>query len=145
MFIRRSRQRAGSKSWSTAAGCPCRPAAAQCPQCPRQTEFEGRLGRIPGPGRQLGEAQPPEANRWPALVTYLTIETAEASLQAELYPWVLLLEKNQPSGFDGRDWRPVYMTAQKHRGYAAQWLALALASLVYWLLAGFRRGKGGFQ
>jgi surfeit locus 1 family protein len=100
---------------------------------------KGRLGPMPTPGRQLGRALDPESNRWPQLVTYPSIERTGRALGLDLYPWVLFLDADSPGGFAGRDWRPVYMSPQKHQAYAFQWLTLAALALSCWVVTGVRR------
>lgn len=107
-----------------------------------ELSISGRLGRVQGPGRQLGEATLADRENWPQLVTYPSLERAATALGTRLYPWVLLLDPDSPGGFEGRDWRPVYMTPQKHRAYAFQWAALALLALASWAVTGLRRGGG---
>lgn len=105
-----------------------------------EQHISGRLGQVQGPGRQLGTAALPERENWPQLVTYPSLERAATALESGLYPWVLLLDADSPGGFDGRDWRPVFMTPQKHRAYAFQWAALGLLAMTCWIITGLRRG-----
>lgn len=121
---------------------PLSPERSPLPAVPTRAEaleISGRLGTVQGPGRRLGEAPPPSGDQWPELVTYLNIDGAASALGVKLYPWILLLDADSPGGFDGRDWRPVFMTPQKHRAYAFQWLALAVLAVGCWGVAGHRR------
>lgn len=107
---------------------------------PGDQDISGRLGRVQGPGRQLGAAAQPDRANWPQLVTYPSLERAATALETRLYPWMLLLDADSAGGFDGRDWQPVYMTPQKHRAYAFQWAALGLLAMACWIITGLRRG-----
>ena len=104
-------------------------------------EISGRIGPIPKPGRQLGAARAMNPHEWPQLLTYPEHGRIAAALGIELYPWVLFLDVSSPGGFGDRMWSPVYMSPDRHRAYAFQWFALALATFVTWLILGFRRGR----
>ncbi len=108
---------------------------------PGSIEISGRIGPIPRPGRQLGAARPMNAHEWPQLLTYPEHGRIAAALGIELYPWILFLDRSSPGGFGDRSWSPVYMSPDRHRAYAFQWFALALATLVTWSIMGVRRGK----
>lgn len=100
----------------------------------------GILDRLAPPGRKLGASDRLSSDAWPQLVTYPEPDAIAAALGAELYPLVLLLDADSPGGFADRDWQPVVMTPDRHRGYALQWFALAATAAVAWLLLGWRRG-----
>ena len=104
-------------------------------------EIYGHIGPMPGPGRQLGPEDRIDAGTWPQLVTYPRLDTISGALETGLYPMVLFLDENAPAGFEGRDWKPVYMSPAKHRAYAFQWFALATAAISGWVLLGIRRGR----
>jgi cytochrome oxidase assembly protein ShyY1 len=105
-------------------------------------EISGRLGPMPKPGRQLGAHTPLGTDSWPQLITYPDLDLIAGALKSDLYPLVLFLDASSPGGFEGRDWKPVFMTPAKHRAYAFQWLALAVAVLFTWVLLAVRRGRG---
>ena len=104
-------------------------------------EISGRIGPIPKPGRQLGEARAMSPDEWPQLVTYPDRDRIAVALGTELYPWVLFLDEISAGGFGDRKWSPVYMSPDKHRAYAFQWFAMALATIVTWLILGLGRGR----
>ena len=104
-------------------------------------EIGGRIGPMPRPGRQLGEANAMNPEEWPQLLTYPDRDRIAAALGIDLYPWILFLDLSSPGGFGDRKWSPVYMSPEKHRAYAFQWFALALTALTTWLILGFRRGR----
>lgn len=103
--------------------------------------ISGRLGSIPVPGRQLGARDSVNPDRWPQLLTYPDVTEIEQAMEVKIYPWVLFLSESSPSGFEGRDWKPAFMTPAKHRGYAFQWFALALTCFLAWLVLGFKRSQ----
>ncbi|MCG2585357.1 SURF1 family protein [Massilia sp. TS11] len=54
----------------------------------------------------------------------------------------LVLEQRSDTG-DGlvRDWPAPNVDINKHRGYAFQWYALAVAAILYFIITGFRSGR----
>lgn len=105
------------------------------------SDISGRLGVMPVPGRQLGQAIDLSRTKWPQLVTYPSVQQISAALDVEVYPLILFLDQKDATGFGDRDWKPVYLTAKKHRAYAIQWFALALVCLIYWVFCGIRRNN----
>ena len=103
-------------------------------------EIKGRIGNIPGPGRELGQAKEMSVENWPQLQTYPKIEKISEAMQLDLYRWVLFLDENSPGGFSGRQWKPVFMSPERHRAYAFQWFAMAIAALAGWIYTAYRRG-----
>jgi surfeit locus 1 family protein len=105
-----------------------------------QTEvvLRGMLNIPPVPGRIIGQADKLRQNLWPQLVTYLNLENIARSLNVPLESYVIQLSTQEQDGFEGRHWKPVFMTSTRHKAYAFQWFALTTASIVLWLLSGFR-------
>lgn len=103
--------------------------------------IRGALAPPPVVGRRLGDPQPLARDAWPQRVTYLEIPDVAEATGFELPPWVLWLDAESPGGFEGRDWSPVVMTPERHRGYAFQWFALCGAALVLWIVTGIARGR----
>jgi cytochrome oxidase assembly protein ShyY1 len=55
------------------------------------------------------------------------------------YPAVVFeLEEFSLDGFT-RIWQPVYLSANRHFGYAIQWLGLSLVALAGFIFVGFRK------
>ena len=108
---------------------------------PGTVEILGRLGSIPPPGRRLGPIDKVKPDLWPQLLTYPDMGAIEQAMHEEIYPWVLFLDESSAYGFEGRNWKPVFMTPGKHRAYAFQWFALALTSVLAWLFLGYRRSQ----
>jgi len=106
-----------------------------------QTVLRGILNIFPVPGRMLGPADKLEATDWPQLVTYLNPADASTALGTPLAKWVVQLSDTEQAGFDGRDWKPVFLTSNKHKAYAFQWYALAAVSIVLWFFNGIRRAR----
>jgi len=105
-----------------------------------ELEISGRIGPIPVPGRRLGSEGEMLSHQWPQLVTYPELDKITTALGIELYPWVLFLNENSPGGFAGRQWKPVFMSPERHRAYAFQWFALAATALTGWIFLTMRKG-----
>lgn len=104
-------------------------------------DLTGRLAPPPAVGRQLGAPDTLVPHDWPQLVTYFDRASVAGALGESLPPWVVLLDASDPNGFDDRQWVPAAMTPEVHGGYAVQWLALLLATVVAWVVVGLRRGE----
>jgi surfeit locus 1 family protein len=98
-----------------------------------------RLPAAPGP--RLGAADSLASDSWPQLVTYLDLDIVAAALDTELSSRIILLDEDDESGFDGRQWKPAVMPARKHGAYALQWFSLSAAAIVAWFIIGYRRGS----
>jgi len=103
-----------------------------------ETVLRGILNILPVPGRILGPADKMHADRWPQLVTYLNQQDIAESLDEPLENWIVQLSKFENNGFEDRNWKPVFLSSNRHSAYAFQWYALAFASLVLWVFMGFR-------
>jgi len=110
-----------------------------------ETVLRGILNTLPVPGRILGQADKMNQNQWPQLVTYLNLENITESLDVSLENRIIQLSQSEQAGFEGRDWKPVFLTSRKHRGYAFQWFALATISIVLWISTGFRKPSGNIE
>ena len=111
----------------------------------QETVLRGMLNTLPVPGRILGQADKMNQNQWPQLVTYLNLENISESLDVFLENRIIQLSQSEQAGFEGRDWKPVFLTSRKHRGYAFQWFALATISIVLWIITGFRKPSGNIE
>ena len=111
----------------------------------QETVLRGMLNTLPVPGRILGQADKMNQNQWPQLVTYLNLENISESLDVSLENRIIQLSQSEQAGFEGRDWKPVFLTSRKHRGYAFQWLALATISIVLWIITGFKKPSGNIE
>lgn len=124
---------------------PLSPDRKTMPEIPTpRTEIvlKGMLNTLPVPGRILGSADQLKPEQWPQLVTYLNLQDISGLLDSPLESWVIQLSKSATGGFDGRDWKPVFMSSERHKGYAFQWFALVAACVVMWIYLGFRKPSG---
>lgn len=99
----------------------------------------GRLSPPPGSGLLLGDSGHEGAVHWPRIVQTVDTDAMSAALDAPIAPHILLLDASD-AGCHVCNWQPVRgIGPEKHRGYAVQWFALALALVV--LCALLLRGR----
>ena len=82
---------------------------------------------IPSRGFALGALD--SDNRWPRRIQFYDFTELAKRLNTDLYPAVVMLDADQPGGYL-RNWRPVIKGPAMHYGYAVQWFAMALATIV---------------
>ena len=98
----------------------------------------GRLDGLPVPGLRLGEARAPDSAGWPLVLNFPVTSDLEAALGEPVEARILLLDADQPDGYE-RAWRPsMGFPPERHLGYAIQWLALALVVLVAFVATGLQ-------
>jgi len=119
---------------------PDRSSLPEVPTEPAQRTLHGRLVAPAAAGPRLGDPDVLYSDRWPQLLTYFDLQGASAALGAPLQPWLVQLDADDPSGFGDRQWSPAVMEPAVHGAYAFQWMALAIAALVIWVMLGLRRG-----
>jgi cytochrome oxidase assembly protein ShyY1 len=107
--------------------------------------INGILNHPPVPGKVLGEADRLATDRWPQLVTYLNLDDLADALDKPIEEWVIQLSASDAAGFEGREWRAAYLSADRHRAYAFQWYALTLVTIIMWTYLGFRNTTGTKQ
>lgn len=84
-----------------------------------------------------------ESGGWPRVVQSVEFDRMEALLEYRLLPLIVLMAPEQANGFV-RQWRPfVGISADRHRAYAVQWFALAVALMIIYLTVNARRGSPG--
>ena len=121
---------------------PDRKTFPEIPTPQDEVVLRGTLNTPPVPGRILGKADRLRQGDWPQLVTYLNLADISTALGTPLENWVVQLSKSEPDGFEGRDWKPVYLDSGRHQGYAFQWYALLAACVVMWVYLGLRKPPG---
>ena len=121
---------------------PDRRSLPDVPTPASQVTLRGLLNLFPVPGRKVGEADVLSAGQWPQLVTYMNRADIEQALGIKLAERIVQLSPENEHGFEGRDWKSSFMSAERHRGYAFQWFALTAACVVLWLATGYRKTPG---
>lgn len=103
--------------------------------------LRGKSGRLPRVSVRPGGAFD-GAGDWPKNATYPTLDDVAAQLDADLLPFVLLLDADAPDGFQ-RQWQPQGSGPNTNYGYAFQWFSMALAvmAILVWQLRKQRRAK----
>jgi cytochrome oxidase assembly protein ShyY1 len=103
-----------------------------------EVELRGVLAAPPRAGLALGEARFARGPT-PTLLTRIEPATLRASLDADLAEVVVQLDADGQGGFR-RDWQPLPNTLPpaRHRAYAVQWFALALAVLATYTILAWR-------
>jgi len=98
-------------------------------------QIEGALKANAGRVFQFGTSAPLHSG---ALVQNLEISALNSASRLNVLPYVV--EQTQGSD-DGllRDWPRASVGSDRHRGYAFQWLALALTALLFFLVTSFRK------
>ena len=97
----------------------------------------------PEQGVELGDAILPEilaSHSWPKKSLYIDLPIFSTVLGLPLEATVLVLSGEDPSAFV-RIWKAAVMPAEKHFGYAIQWLGLALTFMIYGVIWFRRRSR----
>jgi surfeit locus 1 family protein len=111
------------------------------PTAPEKQMLSGLLKRPVTGGPRLGAPDELSTGDWPQLVTYFDLDAISQALDVPLAQWLLQLDRDDPAGFEDRQWQAAVMTPAVHRAYAWQWISLSLATLIIWVAIGFRRGQ----
>jgi surfeit locus 1 family protein len=89
----------------------------------------------------VGEAGVSGDARWPRVLNFPRREDVERVLGSAVEPRIVLLDGGLPDGYE-RAWRPALRFGpERHLGYAVQWFALALATLVVFLALSLRPAR----
>ena len=116
------------------ASDPSRQQAPILPTIPAQIEGDGLLTDAPAGGLRLGASAPTRAAEFPLLLTRIEPPALRDVLALPmLADRVLLLPPDPASGF-ARAWHLTGLSADKHRGYALQWISFAIGTLVFFVL-----------
>lgn len=123
---------------------PMGPTRAQIPDVsvPQETRvISGQLDTLPRPGLRMGEQQVPQEGPWPRVMSYPDAAAAERVLGRKVLPGLVLLDSDQPDGYE-RAWQVRYdLGPERHIGYAVQWFAFAVIAVVIYVVLGIRRAR----
>jgi surfeit locus 1 family protein len=100
-------------------------------------EIQGVARSHPGKVLQLGNAEPLRPG---AIVQNLEIRELAQAVKAPMQPFMIEQLTDIPDGLV-RDWPRPSGGADKHRGYAFQWYALAATAFIFFVVTGLRRGR----
>lgn len=99
----------------------------------------GQLSVLPRPGVRL--AAGPDGGSWPRVMSYPEQASVERALERKVLPGLVLLDANEPDGFE-RAWQArTDMGSERNLSYAVQWFGFALAAVALVVVLGFRRGQ----
>lgn len=103
------------------------------------TSVSGRLDDLPQPGMRIGEnAAQSRSAAWPRVLSFPRQAELEQILDRKLLPRILLLDADQPGGFE-RAWGANFgIGPPRHLAYAVQWFAMAFAMLCIYLIVSFK-------
>lgn len=105
----------------------------------REREVSGILDVLPIPGLRVGPAASPGASGWPRVLLFPTEADVESALGVNVESRIILLDAGAPDGFE-RKWRPsLGFGPERHLGYAIQWFAFALVTVVLFVALNLRR------
>ena len=99
----------------------------------------GRLDQLPMPGIRVGAADRPGDSSWPRVLLFPTAADLAQALGEPVESRIVLLDADQPDGYE-RSWRPALeFPPERHLGYAVQWLALAIVAIVIFIALSLQR------
>ncbi|HEY6641498.1 SURF1 family protein [Povalibacter sp.] len=102
-------------------------------------ELMGRFDTLPRAGITLDIPHADPLSNWPRVMNYPQQGDIESALGRSVLPGLVLLDADQPDGFE-RAWHTRFQSGpQRHLAYAVQWFGLALAAIVIYLVVSFRR------
>jgi len=108
---------------------------------PKFKEIEGLVSfrgniRILEPSILL-EDQILENEHWPQRIQSIEIDKISKLLKSPLVPFIVYVDNNEALGYV-KDWVPIVMPPEKHRGYAFQWFSLAIAWFLLMFYAAYK-------
>jgi surfeit locus 1 family protein len=100
----------------------------------------GQLSALPQPGVRLsGPAS--TGNGWPRVMNYPQQASVEQALERKVLPGLVLLDRDQPDGYE-RAWQArTDLGSERNLSYAVQWFGFAIAAIVLFVVMGLRRGR----
>ncbi len=101
----------------------------------------GRLDALPRAGIELTAPVAPPDSPWPRVMSYPTLSAVEGVLARKLIPGLVLLDADQPDGYERATQLHTRFDPKRHIAYAVQWFALALTALMTYLILSLRRER----
>ena len=97
--------------------------------------FKGKVRILEPPILLLDEAL--KVDTWPQRIQSVDINKISMLLDQTILPFVIYVDNDDSLGYI-KEWVPIVMSPEKHRGYAFQWFSLGLAWLVLMLAAAYK-------
>jgi surfeit locus 1 family protein len=119
--------------------------APQLPPLPAgQLALQGVYQPPPGHGFEMGGNALTQQTQWPKTSIYLDLDQLAADLHATLYPRVLVLDADPAAIYVRVHMLDLSsMPPARHRAYAFQWFAFAVAAVVMFVVLHRKRRKQG--
>lgn len=77
--------------------------------------------------------------QWPHVIPNISWETINKALPNKtVLPFIIQLDQSAKNGYI-RNWKPVTMSPNKHKGYAVQWFAMAGTLIIIFITVNTRR------
>lgn len=109
----------------------------EVPIAPKMMSLQGRL-MASEKGFALGGMDEGEQT-WPRIIQYIDYEELSRLLAKPLVPFVVRLDADQPGAYIERPRPVVSLMPDKHKAYAFQWFALAVAVFILFLALNVKR------
>jgi surfeit locus 1 family protein len=100
----------------------------------------GQLSVLPRPGVRLAGPGSSQSS-WPRVMNYPEHTSVEQALDRKVLPGLVLLDAQQPDGYE-RAWQArTDLGSGRNLSYAVQWFGFAVAAVVLFVVMGLRRGR----
>lgn len=101
--------------------------------------IRGRIAPLPQPGMRLGATPPANDTSWPRVLSYPKHAELAAVLGMDVAANIVLLDLEEPDGFE-RNWQARLPSGpERHVAYAVQWFAMAAAMIVIFVVVSLKR------
>ena len=126
-----------NRGWIPQSGTRAEPPSPAVPK--GEQHIVGYWRGLSEPGMRLGQAACAKATRFPQIVNYPKVDELQCTLGESLLNGELLLDAAADGGFV-REWNfDNGFPPTRHYGYAAQWFALALTLLAFFIKLNLKR------
>jgi cytochrome oxidase assembly protein ShyY1 len=100
----------------------------------------GQLSVLPRPGVRLAAAGS-SGKDWPRVMNYPEQTAIEQALGHKVLLGLVLLDSDQPDGYE-RAWQArTDFGSERHLSYAVQWFGFAAVAVALFVVMGLRRGR----
>ncbi|MES2489230.1 MAG: SURF1 family protein [Pseudomonadota bacterium] len=126
-----------NRGWIPQSGTRDQPPSPTAPQ--GEQLITGYWHALPEPGMRLGQPACEKATRFPQIVNYPNVAELRCTLGEQVLNGDVLLDANVEGGFV-REWNfDNGFPPSRHYGYAAQWYALALTLIAFFIKLNLKR------
>tara|TARA_R110002049_G_scaffold116727_3_gene269495 strand:+ start:2612 stop:3382 length:771 start_codon:yes stop_codon:yes gene_type:complete len=114
----------------------------EIPDITGQVEFSGKI-RVMEPSMVL-EDEVLQSSSWPQRIQSIDNNKISQLLAKPLLPFIVYVDNDDSLGYI-KEWVPIVMPPEKHRGYAFQWFSLAIAWFILMLSASYKSASKNEQ